>query len=64
MSIPYKKALAEAEKVGQVSKQNYQNITRTYTQFIKALQNVIFGGPTTLTPVESESEDEEIAEEE
>jgi hypothetical protein len=43
MFIPYKQALAEAEKLGYVSKNKYQAIQTAYITFIKSLQNFVFG---------------------
>lgn len=56
MFIPYKQALAEAEKQGYVSKNRYQAIQTAYTTFIKALQNFVFG---TASEVDIKEEDEE-----
>lgn len=58
MFIPYKQALAEAEKLGYVSKNKYQAIQTAYTTFIKALQNFVFGTSST-TVVEDVKEEEE-----
>lgn len=55
MFIPYKQALAEAEKLGYVSKNKYQAIQTAYVTFIKSLQNFVFG---TSGEVEINAEEE------
>jgi hypothetical protein len=60
MFIPYKQALAEAEKQGYVSKNKYQAIQTAYATFIKSLQNFVFGSENS----EAEINNEEIEEEE
>ena len=57
MFLPYKKALQEADKMGQVSKKNYGDITAAYTTFIRSLQEVVFSSKS-ITP-ESINEDED-----
>lgn len=59
MFLPYKQALTEAKKLGYVSKDRYQKITLAYTEFIRALQNYVFGTAGEMAvknePVEEEN---------
>lgn len=60
MFIPYKQALAEADKLGYVSKNKYQAIQTAYTTFIKALQNFVFGtGSSSDVEISEENTEEE-----
>lgn len=54
MFLPYKQALQEIEKTGAISKARYSKITTAYTDFIKSLQNYVFG----VGPIEEEKEEE------
>ena len=53
--MPYKMALQENKKLGYVSKQRFQKIQAAYTDFIKALQDYVFGS----APLTKEEESEE-----
>ena len=57
LQMPYRMALQENKKIGYISKMRYQKIQESYTEFISALQNYVFG----TAPLEI---DEEINEEE
>ena len=59
MFIPYKQALAEAEKQGYVSKNKYQAIQTAYATFIKSLQNFVFGSGNSEAEINEEIEEEE-----
>lgn len=43
MMIPYRQAMMEVKKQGFCSKMRYQRISNSYTDFINALQNAVFG---------------------
>jgi hypothetical protein len=43
MYIPYRQALQEVSKQGFVSKNRYSKITAAYAEFIRSLQDYVFG---------------------
>lgn len=55
MFLPYRQALQEVGKTGAISKTRYTKITEAYTEFIKALQNYVFG-PNVVEEVNEEEE--------
>lgn len=55
MYIPYKQALMEVSKQGFVSKNRYSKITLAYTNFIRSLQDYVFG----TAPIEEEENTED-----
>ena len=57
MFIPYRQALQEVGKTGAISKARYSKITAAYTDFIKALQNYVFG-PEPIAEEETKGEEE------
>ncbi len=57
--IPYKQALMEVSRQGFVSKARYSKITAAYSDFIRALQDYVFGTPVDKKLVEEEESDGE-----
>ena len=55
MYVPYKQALMEVSKQGFVSKNRYSKITLAYTNFIRSLQDYVFG----IAPIEEEENTED-----
>lgn len=58
MFLPYRQALQEVGKTGAISKMRYAKITTAYTDFIKALQNYVFGAEPIKEEEENNNEEE------
>lgn len=58
LQMPYRMALQENKKIGYISKMRYQKIQESYTEFISALQNYVFGAaPLEIDEETNEEED-------
>lgn len=57
LQMPYRMALQENKKIGYISKMRYQKIQESYTEFISALQNYVFG--TAPLEIDEETNEEE-----
>jgi len=55
LMIPYRQAMLEEKKMGFVSKQRYQKISKAYIEFVKSIEDYVFG----VAPLEINEDEQE-----